>query len=84
MERIHQDIVYTVTVEREKSSNNNLSDIKVDNVSVSGFNKDKLIYNLIVPGATDSVSVSAVVEDTGKAVITTDLSNKFNNIYFIY
>ena len=69
---------YTVTVEREKSSNNNLSDIKVDNVSVSGFNKDKLIYNLIVPGATDSVSVSAVVEDTGKATITTDLSNKFN------
>ena len=69
---------YTVTVEREKSSNNNLSDIKVDNVSVSGFNKDKLIYNLTVPGATDSVSVSAVVEDTGKATITTDLSNKFN------
>ena len=69
---------YTVTVERQKSSNNNLSDIKVDNVSVSGFNKDKLIYNLTVPGATDSVSVSAVVEDTGKATITTDLSNKFN------
>ena len=69
---------YTVTVEREKSSNNNLSDIKVDNVSVSGFNKDKLIYNLTVPGATDSVSVSALVEDTGKATITTDLSNKFN------
>ena len=69
---------YTITVEREKSSNNNLSDIKVDNVSVSGFNKDKLIYNLTVPGATDSVSVSAVVEDTGKATITTDLSNKFN------
>ena len=69
---------YTVTVEREKSSNNNLSDIKVDNVSVSDFNKDKLIYNLTVPGATDSVSVSAVVEDTGKATITTDLSNKFN------
>ena len=69
---------YTVTVEREKSSNNNLSDIKVDNVSVSDFNKDKLIYNLTVPGATDSVSVSAVVEDIGKATITTDLSNKFN------
>ena len=69
---------YTVTVEREKSSNNNLSDIKVDNVSVSDFNKNKLIYNLTVPGATDSVSVSAVVEDTGKATITTDLSNKFN------
>ena len=69
---------YTVTVEREKSSNNNLSDIKVDNVSVSGFNKNKLIYNLTVPGATDSISVSAVVEDTGKATITTDLSNKFN------
>ena len=69
---------YTVTVEREKSSNNNLSDIKVDNVSVSGFNKDKLIYNLTVLGATDSVSVSAAVEDTGKATITTDLSNKFN------
>ena len=69
---------YTVTVEREKSSNNNLSDIKVDNVSVSDFNKNKLIYNITVPGATDSVSVSAVVEDTGKATITTDLSNKFN------
>ena len=69
---------YTVTVERQKSSNNNLSDIKVDNVSLSDFNKDKLTYNITVPGTTSSVLVSATVEDTGKAVITTDLSNKFS------
>ena len=69
---------YTVTVERQKSSNNNLSDIKVDNVSLSDFNKNKLTYNITVPGTTSSVLVSATVEDTGKAVITTDLSNKFN------
>ena len=43
-----------------------------------GVSSDELTYNITVPGTTSSVLVSATVEDTGKAVITTDLSNKFS------
>lgn len=69
---------YIVIVERDKSSNNYLSDIKIDNESILEFNKEKSTYNLVVPGATESISISALVEDTDKAVITTNLNNRFN------
>lgn len=69
--------IYTVNVERQKSSNNSLSDLKVDGVTVSGFNADKQTYELTVNGTTEEVMVSATVEDTDKAIITTDLSQPF-------
>ena len=70
--------IYTVNVERQKSSNNNLSDLKVDGVTVTGFDPSKQTYELTVDGDTDKVNVSATVEDTDKATIITDLSNSFN------
>ncbi len=68
---------YTVTVIRQKSSNNNLADLKVDGVTVKDFNPLTQTYELTVPGTTSEVTVSATVEDTDKATITTDLSNPF-------
>lgn len=68
---------YTVTVIRQKSSNNNLADLKVDGVTVKNFNPLTQTYELTVPGTTSEVTVSATVEDTDKATITTDLSNPF-------
>lgn len=69
---------YTVTVERQKSDNNDLRDLTVDGTTVSGFGANNTIYNISVPAATSSVTIGAVVEDTGKATIETDLSNPFD------
>ena len=55
---------YTVTVIRQKSSNNNLADLKVDGVTVKDFNPLTQTYELTVPGTTSEVTVSATVEDT--------------------
>lgn len=68
---------YTVNVIRQKSSNNNLADLKVDGTTVKNFNPLTQTYELTVPGTTSEVTVSATVEDTDKATITTDLSNPF-------
>lgn len=68
---------YTVNVIRQKSSNNNLSDLKVDGVTIKDFSPLTQTYELIVPGTTSEVTVSATVEDTDKATIITDLSNPF-------
>ena len=62
---------YTVNVIRQKSSNNNLADLKVDGTTVKNFNPLTQTYELTVPGTTSEVVVSATVEDT------TDLSNPF-------
>lgn len=72
------ETIYTVNVERQKSSNNNLSDLKVDGVTVEGFNANKQTYELTVDGTTEEVIVSATVEDTDKAIITTDLTQPFS------
>lgn len=69
--------VYTVNVERQKSSNNDLADLKVDGVTVDGFNSSTQTYELTVDGDTDEVMVSATVSDTDKATIVTDLSSPF-------
>lgn len=69
---------YTVIIERQKSANNNLSDLKVDGVTIKDFDPSTQTYELIVDGTTDKVTVSATVQDTGKAAIITDLSEPFN------
>ena len=69
--------VYTVNVERQKSSNSDLADLKVDGVTVDGFNSSTQTYELTVDGDTDEVMVSATVSDTDKATIVTDLSSPF-------
>lgn len=70
--------VYTVNIERQKSSNNNLSDLKIDGVTIKDFNKNQQTYELIVDGNINDINVQATVEDTDKATITTDLSKPFN------
>ncbi|MCM1053646.1 MAG: cadherin-like beta sandwich domain-containing protein [Ruminococcus sp.] len=69
--------VYTVNVTRQKSSNNDLSDLTVDGVTVKDFLSSTQTYRITVPGTTTEVTIGATVADTGKATITTDLSNPF-------
>lgn len=69
--------IYTVNVERQKSANNNLKDLKVDGTTLEGFNPNKQTYELTVDGTTEEVILSATVEDTDKAVIITDLTKPF-------
>lgn len=73
--------VYTVNVVRQKSSNNNLSDLKIDGVTVDNFSSSNQTYEVTVPGTTSEITVSATVEDTDKAVITSNLSNSFTLDY---
>lgn len=68
---------YDVVVERQKSSNNNLSDLQIDGITVDNFKAETQIYYVSVPGLTTEIQVGATVQDTGKATIETDLSNKF-------
>lgn len=55
--------VYTINVERDASSNNNLSDLKIDGITIDGFNKDQIKYNLNVENNKDSINIDATVED---------------------
>lgn len=48
----------------ERSSNNNLSSIKIDGVTLTPeFDKDNLEYNAIVEGKTEKINVTAELED---------------------
>lgn len=72
---------YTVTVNRAKSSNANLSAITITdvtngsntNVPVNNFSTEKTSYNITVPATTEDIKIEATTEDE-KATITTDLS----------
>ena len=64
---VHQ--TYTVTVTRENPSTNNyLSDLKVDNTLVTDFNKNTQTYNLTVDSSVSSVNITATPEDTKSEV----------------
>nr|WP_275942638.1 cadherin-like beta sandwich domain-containing protein [Paenibacillus alba] len=57
--------VYSVTVVRaDKSTNANLTDLKVDGVSVAGFSSSRLTYTVNVPNANTSVVVMGTKEDS--------------------
>ncbi|MBO5475267.1 MAG: cadherin-like beta sandwich domain-containing protein [Bacilli bacterium] len=65
---------YTVTVARQKSSNNDASDITMQigdgpSSTIDNFNSTKLNYDITVNGDTSSVVIGAVVDDLGKAKI---------------
>ena len=65
---------YTIYVERESatanlSHNANLSDLKVDGVTVTGFDADTLTYNLAaVANSKTSITITATAEDTNATV----------------
>lgn len=58
----------SVTVTKAKASDNNLSDLKVDGKTVSGFSSSKTSYNLSDNSGT-SISISATAKDS-KASVT--------------
>ena len=68
---------YTITLSRALSNNSYLKDISIDGTNIDGFNKENFEYNIKVSRETDSINISAILDDE-KATLTTDLSNKFN------
>ena len=62
---------YTIDVYREASSNNYLSDLKVDDATVKDFNREKQDYTMTVENDVVDVSITGVVEDS-TATITGD------------
>ena len=68
---------YTITLSRDLSNNSYLKDISIDGTNIDGFNKENFEYNIKVSRETDSINISAILDDE-KATLTTDLSNKFN------
>ena len=76
---------YTITVVRTLSSNNNLSDLTIDGITIENFDPDTQNYTYTIPasqsGTKTSINVKAIVEDTGKATIETDLTNDFDLEY---
>lgn len=69
---------YTVNVNRQKSSNNDLKSLTIDGVSVTNFNSNKQVYNEVVAGTVDSIKIDALTTDTGKATILTDLTKNYS------
>ena len=62
---------YTLTIEREKKSNNNLSSLKVDNVTVPNFDPDTLDYYLDeVENDIATVVINAEAEDTDATILS--------------
>ena len=55
--------VYTIVVNRNKSNNNYLSDIKIDDQTIAGFNKTKESYNIDVDSTKQSVVISATTDE---------------------
>ena len=68
---------YTITLSRALSNNSYLKDISIDGTNIDGFNKENFEYNIKVSRETNSINISAILDDE-KATLTTDLSNKFS------
>ena len=77
-----------VTSPRLGNPNNYLKDLKVNNLTVTGFNYDKYDYEITVPAGTNHVKVNAtriselaIVDGTGEILINSD--NQTINIIVI-
>jgi len=62
--------IYTIDVYREPSTNNYLSDLKVNGETVEGFNREKLLYKLTVENDITEVNVQAVLEDMSATIVS--------------
>lgn len=67
---------YTVTFLVAESTNANLSDIKIDGTSVSGFDKDTLSYDITVDKDTNQVVLGATLEDDRATIDNEDIGTK--------
>lgn len=54
---------YIVNLERAKSTNNKLSDIKVDGDTIDGFNPDTTEYTITVPSDKETIDIAATLAD---------------------
>lgn len=61
---------YTITVKRTLSSVNTLSDLAVDDVTVSAFTPSSNVYTNTQLGTIDKVTVKATVSEIGKASVS--------------
>lgn len=67
---------YTINVTREKKTISALSDLKVDNTTVTGFREDLLTYNLgTVPFNKTSINISATAKDSDATITGTGTKN---------
>ena len=67
--------IYTITVERARSSDNSLSDLQVDGTTINGFTTSGNSFSDTEGGSTSSVSLRAIVNDVGKAFVKTATVN---------
>jgi hypothetical protein len=68
---------YRITVVRAKSNNAALSSLAVDGVSVEGFAPGKRTYEVVVPNATTSVTVTGMADDPVASIIVAGGGNLF-------
>ena len=66
---IYNDMPETVSLPDVSSSNNNLTEIKVDGNLISGYSKDIYEYTVYVPNTYTSVKIEATKEDNGTTVL---------------
>ena len=59
---------YTINVYREPSSNNNLSDLQIDQQTVSGFAPSKLSYSFTVANQVTELEILGIAEDATASV----------------
>lgn len=68
---------YTITIERDSyDTDNELSGIKIDGVTIPGFSSSNINYTYNVPNSTTQLNISATTSGTN-ATIKTDLSSPF-------
>lgn len=66
---------YTVTINRKKSSNANLKNIKLDGTEISGFSASTTTYDLGTFSKVDSLNITAEAEDSNATVVVSGNTN---------
>ncbi len=66
--------IYTINVYREPSDNNYLSDLKVNGITVSGFDRTITTYNMTVENDIVEANVTATAEDKNATVQGTGIT----------
>ena len=69
-ENTQNNKTYVITVERTLSSVNTLSDLAVEDSTVSGFTPSNNVYTNTQAGTVETVEVKATVTETGKAKVS--------------
>ena len=73
--------VYVVNFDFARSSVATLSDILLDGVSISGFESDSFLYNIVLPMGTESMPVISYVKGDSKQRVMEQVGNLFGANY---